>query len=211
SLGHNIITGHLNLCLCLSVLPGFLDSHPMARKVIDGIGRDRARDYFAGLIRSQKDKQECHYPRHARPFCSIQRPCDFTCEKGYAPSPSTNPTECICHSPYSECNGVCGYFPHGCSSQGFSKDRRDQPTCPAGKTMCGVPNGGEGHDCVDTKIDVESCGGCTVASPFGNNVADGKNCKAIPNVEGVSCHQGTCKILSCKNGFKVSRSHDSCV
>jgi len=50
SAGRNIVAGHLNLCLCLSLLPGFLDSHPVARKVVDGVGRDGARDYFAGLV-----------------------------------------------------------------------------------------------------------------------------------------------------------------
>lgn len=49
-----------------------------------------------------------------------------------------------------------------------------------------------------------------VASPFGNNVADGKNCKSIPNVDKVQC-DGSCKVLSCKNGYEVSRSHDKCV
>ena len=50
--GRNVIAGHLNICLCSSALPGFLDSHPVARKVVDGVGRDGARDYFAGLVRS---------------------------------------------------------------------------------------------------------------------------------------------------------------
>jgi len=54
-------------------------------------------------------------------------------------------------------------------------------------------------------------GGCTVASPFGGNVADGKNCKDIPHVEKVLCDNGSCKVLSCKSGFIVSDSHDSCV
>jgi len=54
-------------------------------------------------------------------------------------------------------------------------------------------------------------GGCTVASPFGGNVADGKNCKTIPNVEKVLCDSGTCKVLSCEHDFKVSRFNDSCV
>ena len=246
--GQNLIAGHLDVCLCLSVLPGFLDSHPVAKKVVDGVGRDGARDYFSGLVskpffalthiipnfvffqvQNQNGKQECHYPAHAHPFCSISSPCGFTCDNGYTASPSTNPTDCICKSPYSECNGVCGYFPRGCGSQALSKRKRDYPTCSAGKTICGVPNGGKGYDCVDIKSDVESCkcfcsrcahcdtkdmvsgGGCTVASPFGNNVADGKNCKSIPHVEKVLCDNGSCKVQSCKRGYKVSRSEDSCV
>lgn len=49
-LGLNILAGHLDVCLCLSALPGFLDSHPVAKKVINRIGRDDACDYFTGLV-----------------------------------------------------------------------------------------------------------------------------------------------------------------
>ena len=56
-----------------------------------------------------------------------------------------------------------------------------------------------------------SGGGCTVASPLGNNVADGKNCKTIPNVVEVECDIGTCKVISCKKDYLVSSSQDSCV
>ena len=72
----------------------------------------------------------------------------------------------------------------------------------------GVSCSGRAH--CDAK-DVPIGGGCTVASPFGNNVADGKNCKTIHKVERVFCDEGSCKVLSCKDGYKVSRSHDSCV
>ena len=113
--------------------------------------------FYQPQIQSQKNKQECHYPAHAGPSCSIERPCDFTCGDGYTPSPATGPTDCICKPPYSECNGVCGNFPRGCSSQSPSKGKRDNPTCATGKTICGVPNGGNGYDCVDIKGDAESC------------------------------------------------------
>jgi len=53
-------------------------------------------------------------------------------------------------------------------------------------------------------------GGCTVAPPFGG-AAGGKNCKDITNVDDVTCDNGACKVLSCKNGFKVHTSGDSCV
>ena len=54
-------------------------------------------------------------------------------------------------------------------------------------------------------------GGCTVASPFGNNVADGTNCKALPNVKDAGCDHGSCVVRSCKDGFNVSKTGDSCV
>lgn len=54
-------------------------------------------------------------------------------------------------------------------------------------------------------------GGCTVASPFGNNVADGTNCKALPNVKDADCDRGSCLVSSCEDGFTVSTTRDSCV
>ena len=42
--------GHLNLCLCLSVLPGFLSSNSVARTVVDRLGPGGARDYFTKLV-----------------------------------------------------------------------------------------------------------------------------------------------------------------
>jgi len=48
--GSNIAAGHLNLCLCQSAVSGFLDSNEVAKKVVDGIGKDGAGDYFAGLV-----------------------------------------------------------------------------------------------------------------------------------------------------------------
>lgn len=178
SAGINILAGHINLCLCLSVLPGFLNSNPVAQNCVNHLGAGGALNYFTNLvskisltpshpynsdlpqIQSQKNKQQCHYPAHATPFCSVQRPCGFNCGDGYTPFPSNNPTQCVCNAPHTECNGVCGSFPRGCSSQGVSKIKRDQlPICAAGKTMCGVPNGG-GVDCVNIDTDKESCKCC---------------------------------------------------
>ena len=48
--GQNIDAGHLNLCLCASAVPAFLDSNPVAMKVVDELGKDAASEYFAGLV-----------------------------------------------------------------------------------------------------------------------------------------------------------------
>ena len=50
-------------------------------------------------------------------------------------------------------------------------------------------------------------GGCTAGSLSGTNVAKGKNCKAIPNVDKVLCDRGACKIISCKDGFDPAGDH----
>ena len=108
-------------------------------------------------IQNQGNSKRCQYPAHAHAMCSIGNPCSFTCQDGYTASPSQKPTQCVCKPPYTECNGVCGSFPRGCGSKGFSRRKNDVPTCSAGKTLCGSPNGGKGFDCVDTIGDSESC------------------------------------------------------
>lgn len=50
-----------------------------------------------------------------------------------------------------------------------------------------------------------------VASPFGGNVADGRNCRGIPHMKDVDCKGGSCVVISCKDGFKPSPTKDSCV
>ena len=50
SVGQNIDAGHLNLCLCASAVSAFLDSNPVAMKVVDELGKDAASEYFAGLV-----------------------------------------------------------------------------------------------------------------------------------------------------------------
>ena len=50
SAGSNIAAGHLNQCLCQSDISGFLDSNEVAKNVVDGVGRDGANTYFAGLV-----------------------------------------------------------------------------------------------------------------------------------------------------------------
>ena len=54
SAGNNIAAGHLKTCLCQSAVPGFLDSNPVAKKVVDCVGKDGAHDYFAGLVSGKK-------------------------------------------------------------------------------------------------------------------------------------------------------------
>lgn len=49
------------------------------------------------------------------------------------------------------------------------------------------------------------------ASPFGNNVADGTNCRTIPNHKEVECNDGTCVVTSCQDGYEPSSTGDSCI
>lgn len=49
-IGLNILAGHLDICLCLSLLPDFLKSNSVAGTVTDYLGPDDAHDYFTKLV-----------------------------------------------------------------------------------------------------------------------------------------------------------------
>ena len=70
-----------------------------------------------------------------------------------------------------------------------SRKKRTQ-MCMRGLTACFHYSGRGGWDCLDTKSDVESCGGCV--GPTGED--DGEDCTAIPNVNVVNCVESKCVI-----------------
>ena len=50
SVGQVFGAGHLELCLCLSVIADFMQSNPTGKKVCDQLGEDKAHDYFSNLV-----------------------------------------------------------------------------------------------------------------------------------------------------------------
>ncbi|WRT64146.1 uncharacterized protein IL334_001075 [Kwoniella shivajii] len=87
-------------------------------------------------------------------------------------------------------------------------------TCPVGLNKCAIGALGSGQwECVDTKNDIESCGGCMYPNPSNSNplaVSQGTDCTSIPNIDVVSCNLGTCQIDACAKGFKLSNNGTSC-
>jgi len=209
--GKPLVAGHVELCLCVSVLPDFIRSNSVGQNVVRYLGEAPAQDFFTNLINSQPNKQQCHYPDHCEPICDWEKPCHFHCKDGFVPDDEEHPTKCICPPPNTVCNGQCGSFPNGCGSQ--TPKRKRAPSCSSGRTLCGVPGGskGKGYDCVDTKSDLESCGGCVVKNSFGIETPAGKDCSAIAHVDRVKCKSSSCHVSSCKEGYTPSKTHDSCV
>jgi hypothetical protein len=89
--------------------------------------------------------------------------------------------------------------------------------CGPFETACGTYNGARGKralECVDTRSDLESCGGCSVSSPFSDPSDDtprGVDCSAIEGVADVSCRNSRCAVSSCMSGYSVSATGDSCI
>ncbi|KAL0581456.1 hypothetical protein V5O48_000610 [Marasmius crinis-equi] len=74
--------------------------------------------------------------------------------------------------------------------------------------VCGSRSG-QGFDCVDTSIAVDSCGGCSYPSPW-EAASSGKDC-ATANARKVACKGSRCIVDSCEDGFKPNGARDACI
>jgi len=99
---------------------------------------------------------------------------------------------------------------------GTPKKKRDakyiakRALCATHETACGVYGGSaRSFDCVDTRSDLESCGGCAV--PLLPTQTVGRDCSAIQGVSDVSCVYSKCVVHSCRPGFHPSKGLESCI
>ncbi|GAA5826262.1 hypothetical protein JCM11251_007228 [Rhodosporidiobolus azoricus] len=68
--------------------------------------------------------------------------------------------------------------------------------CPIGETACPIfPRMGT-YECLDTKTELESCGGCL-------SKGLGEDCTAIRGAQGVTCSSGACFVFTCQPGWKL--------
>jgi len=83
--------------------------------------------------------------------------------------------------------------------------------CPKGLSLCGIQSSwsNTNWECIDTKTDLESCGGC-VMGVMGTS-GTGTDCTAIEGVEDVACNAGQCRVFSCASGYRVSDCGTTCV
>ncbi|KAF9510440.1 hypothetical protein BS47DRAFT_68362 [Hydnum rufescens UP504] len=71
-------------------------------------------------------------------------------------------------------------------------------------TKCGVYDqtaSRTGFECIDTKTNLESCGGCTIA--YGSEPATGVDCTNIPGATVFGCESGVCAVTQCKEGWSL--------
>ncbi|WWD18323.1 hypothetical protein CI109_102773 [Kwoniella shandongensis] len=84
--------------------------------------------------------------------------------------------------------------------------------CPKGLTPCAVA-GSDSYECIDTNLELESCGGCTngLYQDYSHNATIGVDCSTIPGVASgaVTCQSGECSALACKSGWTLQ--HGTCV
>ncbi|WWC58727.1 uncharacterized protein I303_101271 [Kwoniella dejecticola CBS 10117] len=125
--------------------------------------------------------------------------------------PTCTSTEILCNNQcYPRATYTC---PSGLPVQIQSKRSEN---CPVGLSKCSVGALGSGlWECIDTKSDIESCGGCMYPTPSELNplaLSQGVDCTSLAGTNGVSCVQGQCQIQSCAKGFelKINNNGTSC-
>jgi len=85
------------------------------------------------------------------------------------------------------------------------KARSAMTLCPKGLDACPIPGlTSSEYECVDTKADLESCGGCA-------SIGEGEDCSAIIGAWNVGCEKGTCIIYNCVAGFRRAYDGKSCI
>ncbi|KAF7791851.1 hypothetical protein EIP86_002875 [Pleurotus ostreatoroseus] len=83
---------------------------------------------------------------------------------------------------------------------------RSAPLCPNAMEACpikGLMGTSGDYECLDTKTELESCGGCA-------STGAGQDCTAIEGAWNVACNQGSCAVYTCQQGYKVARDGKSC-
>nr|XP_031862708.1 uncharacterized protein CI109_001719 [Kwoniella shandongensis]KAA5529780.1 hypothetical protein CI109_001719 [Kwoniella shandongensis] len=141
------------------------------------------------------------------------------------PRPATNDFECVCTTAYDSTgtNDNCGPdtlfgFQHVPQASGIAKRRlrarlnlakeeEAKLLCPRGTTACVVPSSEDAYECVDTRSELESCGGCLYGT-FGdnaNNATVGVDCSTLPGAAmGAStCLLGSCNVFACQAGHNL--------
>ncbi|KAJ3719922.1 protein priA [Lentinula raphanica] len=81
---------------------------------------------------------------------------------------------------------------------------RDVPACPKGLDACPISGLLGDFECLDTSVELESCGGCA-------STGQGQDCTAIEGAWNVGCNSGSCKVYSCFAGYKLSSDGTSCI
>ncbi|OCF56085.1 hypothetical protein L486_06026 [Kwoniella mangroviensis CBS 10435] len=84
--------------------------------------------------------------------------------------------------------------------------RESQTLCPQGNKACVVP-GSASYECVDTRTELESCGGCLHGEyQATSNVTLGTDCSTLPGVAlgAITCSNSQCEAFACKKGYELA-------
>ncbi|MBW0550967.1 hypothetical protein O181_090682 [Austropuccinia psidii MF-1] len=105
----------------------------------------------------------------------------------------------------------CSLCPGRCATSPTALSRlrkRSQITlgfCPTGLDACPISSlkPSAGYECINTKEELESCGGCATTG-------DGMNCNTLLGVKSAGCSAGQCLAFDCEAGFQLT-DQNTCV
>jgi len=190
--------GDISQCLCVSGISDFIGENPAAALAVDKTSMPRVIDAMAEIIDSAYGREDCSYPDHSQATCTQNHVCGFTCKRGY----ELRGNECVCS------RSAC---PSGVVARRRSVDLQMTMgirMCPFGQEACGGYSGPDSYECIDTKMTLDSCGGCLFPVP--GRKAAGTDCSAIFGAENVRCINGKCVVMSCMAGWSVEADRQSC-
>ncbi|KAL0064551.1 hypothetical protein AAF712_008496 [Marasmius tenuissimus] len=208
-----LLTGNIDLCLCLKDLDIFLDAKVKDLGVLGGLlDVPFLRILLNDLLR--QSGKDCSLPDHAHFVCTNSDPCHFDCDEGF----TRVGDQCVCAPPKKLCQGQCVSSPNACDPSAVPRSLRSrrneittlkqaQKYC-GGKSVCGLPSG-QGFECVDTESAVDSCGGCVYPNPWAT-ATSGRDC-ATPHALKAACRQSQCVVDLCQDGFAPNDARDACV
>ncbi|KAG8949839.1 hypothetical protein FRC03_000219 [Tulasnella sp. 419] len=197
------LSGVLDVCVCLSTAASLVQDNPDLKAIANAMGRNGKKD-LTNMIkkRIKESSHSCDCPENAYPTCSIGGSCDFECkiEDGYVKQGD----KCVCPPPKRECNGKCQDNCPSAIPRRLSRSLR--ALCAESHTACPMYSRWE---CVDTRTDLENCGGCILQMP-GYRLPHGQDCTEVPHVQDVACRSGQCVVQKCDSGFIPNPERTKC-
>ncbi|BEJ11030.1 hypothetical protein CspHIS471_0104520 [Cutaneotrichosporon sp. HIS471] len=198
-------------CLCTSILDGIT-----SEDIVTGWmnGACHPGDYTLSIATTNWLFMGCQPP----PGTERMSPndCLASCEQGWAALRPLPPPKggWACHcAPTARlagfnCSAEAGpWYTHRVPSARTLRIQRAQVVpglCPAPLTACSVKDT-DGWECIDTRGELESCGGC-VHGVYGlPSSENGEECSTLRGVArgGAHCVNGHCEITACRFGFTL--------
>ncbi|KAG8900574.1 Dihydroxyacetone synthase [Tulasnella sp. 403] len=200
----------IKACICLDAVASIASGLKLPVLDVDGKIRAQIQQKLHNYVSKNSKRKTCTYPTNSKPACQSNDVCHWECKPGYVPSTDASGNNiCTCAPGTVGCNGKCIKVGKACPSPAPNR-LKSRAVCPRGTSVCGVySKGGKGWECVDTRNDLESCGGCTV--PFYPSALPGADCTLISHVADVACVRSKCVVKKCMPGFVVGSDGSSCV
>jgi len=192
--GHDY--GTYTACLCTDNLSYFLSTNLVALSAIsatsyDVVANSVKSDINNGLNRVGSCPSPSQRKRSPADIARFEHRCEFGL------------TKCGIYSAFSSSSLKSPLFPGGFINTDGGVPTKNVKNNKKTKTKNIV----EPYECVDTRTNLESCGGCVVPYSLGSTSKEvelGVDCTTLPGVSDVGCHRGKCIVRKCRKGYQLA-------